>query len=457
MKRTYSFFAIALFIAITFCSHAQTVTMNVNSTQGIITKTITREIVAGRAIIYYETAAGHYFAYCDGSTSAVTSVPININYSVNDFVISNDSVFFCGIFNSTQGFFGHFDIQDFFYNTFESFYTTGAFNCSSTYTIKSFDKMVTYIESGQRMLAAVGQDYYGSTVVIEVRYTFNAASIGYNVGLITNVNEVIYDIALTDNYVITAGFANISGVGDVPSVRVYERASMFQGSGSQDTITYFSKYGSQTVEFNNSQLVLSHLQGDDFALAAYWRNLNSTTDTGTFVSLHTISTNHDALWVNSMVTTQYCQNGGWQLHGLTPMDNSSYFYLLQTAEIANLSTDESLLFMLTPSMFTLAPYGETMTVKQMVKPRLTSIDARAGSLGFVSCGINYTYPDNMVCCLSMSNTPGCSNDRIMPIYPIDMVGSELYDAFQVYSSTVAVPLSYIGTPIMLTKDVFCNE
>lgn len=456
MKRIYSFFAIALFVAITYGSHAQTVTMNISSMQGIVTKTIVRETVSARAIIYYETAAGHYFAYCDGSTSAVTSVPININYSVNDFVISNDSVFFCGNTNASQGFFGHFDIQDFFYNT-HTFYTASPFNSTFFSTIKSFDKMVTYTESGIRMLAAVGHDINDLTVVIEVRYTLNTPSIGYNVGSISNSNEEIYDIALTDNYVVTAGFANISGVGNVPSVRVYKRGSLFQNGGPQDTVAYFSKYGSQTVAFNNTQLVLSQLQGDDFALAAYWRNLNSTTDTGTFVSLHSIATNHDVLWTSSMVTTQFHHNGGWQLHGLTPMDNSSYFYLLQTAEIANLSTDESLLFMLTPSMFSLAPYGGTMTVKQMVRPQLTSIDAKAGNLGFVSCGINYTYPDNMVCCLSMTNSPGCSNDRIMPIYPIDMVGSEQHHAFQLYSSTVAAPASNIGTPIMLTKDVFCNE
>lgn len=458
MKRTYSFFAIALFIAITFCSNAQTRLENVNSVVGNVTKTIIRETATFHSISYFETAIGHYFAYYDGSSGSVITVPININFSVNDFVISDDSVFFCGIFY-TIGSIGHFNIQDFFYGShtyyntsFNFYYNTAA----SPVYVRSFDKMVAFSDSGIRKVAAIGMLTNNSYAVMEARYAFspNNTTVSYVVG---TAGDAVLDIALTDNYVVTAGFNSILGVGPLPFVRVYERGSLFQSGGPQDTVTFFSKYGSQTVRFNARQLVLSHLQGDDFALAAYWRNLNATTDTGTFISLQNIAANHDVSWISSMVTTQYRQNGGWQLHGLTPMDNSSYFYLLQTAEIVNLSTDESLLFMLTPSMFSLAPYGGTMTVKQMNRPQLTSIDARAGYWGFVSCGIDYITPDNMVCCLSTSNTPGCSNDRIMPIYPIDMVGSEQYDAFQVNSGGTVFIGSTVGTPIMLEKHIFCKE
>lgn len=422
-----------------------------------VQKTVIRETTALHSISYIETPTDHYFAYYDGSSNSAKEIRINTGFSINDFVIDNDSVFFCGSNVANQACVGHFDIQDFFNGTQSYFSTSFPFyyiDNGMLQTISSFEQMITYEESGHRRLATTGYISSIGSVVTEIYYDLTT-SIKYKIGQLSINSERIRDISLTDNYVLTAGFTNSSP--SLPIIRVYERSSMFKTGGPQDTITYFRKYGPQTVLFDPEQLLLSHLQGDTFAMAAYWRNNNSNVDTGTFVSMQRVESTHHITWLNSMVTTQFRQSGGWQLRGMTGMDNTAHFYLLQTAELPNYTNYTDLLFTLTPSMFNLAPYGSTMTMARTAEPTVLSIDALSNHAGFVSNGYRINYPLQLVYYLTSSYTQNCLASATQPIYPIDMTLREQLKGFNVYSGTGNNFSINTGTIHIVNMNIECTE
>ena len=397
-----------------------------------IQKTIIRETASPRSISYVETATDHYFAFSDGSANPMILNNISTAISVNDFYISDDTVFFCGSNIANRAFLGHFEINDFFFGTHSYSYTAFNFFSADNITlIKTFDKMVAFEENGVRKLAVIGYDQNPEPLVAEVLYNVGTGTVTYTVGQLSGSTEEIYDIALTDHYVITAGFRYFSNVIARPSIRVYDRSSMFQAGGPQDTVNCLSKYGSQTVSFDPTQLVMSHLQGDTFAVATYWRHNNSNNDTGVFVSIQRIASSGQVAWVNSLVTTQSFQNGSWQLRGMTAMDYSSHFYLLQSAEVTNVNSNVDLLFTLSPSMFLLAPYGGTMSMAYTDEPMFMSIDAIANTVGLFSNGYTASNPLRMLHYFTTTYSQRCLNHGTQQIYPIDMIVRVSTDAFTV--------------------------
>lgn len=81
-----------------------------------IEKTIIREYSYPTTISYLANDSCGYFVYADASLSAICS-PMDAKYNITDFVIDNDSVFFCGVNSKGRGFIGFFDINDFFFGT----------------------------------------------------------------------------------------------------------------------------------------------------------------------------------------------------------------------------------------------------------------------------------------------------------------------------------------------------
>ena len=423
-----------------------------------IQKTIIRESASPRSISYVETATGHYFAFSDGSANPMTLNNIVTTFSVNDFYISDDTVFFCGSNTANRAFLGHFEINDFFFGTHSYSYTAFNFFSADNITlIITFDKMVAFEENGVRKLAVIGYDQNPEPLVTEVLYNVGTGTVTYTVGQLSGSTEELYDIALTDHYVVTAGFRHFPNLIARPSIRVYDRSSMFQAGGPQNTVNCLSKYGSQTVSFDPTQLVMSHLQGDTFAVATYWRHNNSNNDTGVFVSMQRIASSGQVAWVNSLVTTQSFQNGGWQLRGMTVMDYSSHFYLLQNAEVTNVSSNVDLLFTLSPSMFLLAPYGGTMSMAYTDEPMFMSIDAIANTVGLFSNGYMTNDPLRMFHYFTTTYSQHCLNHGTQQIYPIDMIVRVLSDAFTVNHNTGIIPSPVMAVQSGLGENTDCTE
>ena len=196
-----------------------------------IVKTIIRETQNMGSVSYVETHTDRFFILDEGNIGQLRQSRIDIKYSINDFVIDNGTVYFCGVNTANGvGVFGHFDIYNFFHVV--PAYTVTDFPFNTAFgTVASFDKMVTYTINNTRMFAAIGQTQFGARTVAEVRYEPAMLSCSYTTGeLPVNSAEHIMGIALTDNYIVTAGYTTDNG-NRYPCHRVFLRNNMFMSPG----------------------------------------------------------------------------------------------------------------------------------------------------------------------------------------------------------------------------------
>ncbi|MBR4505860.1 MAG: hypothetical protein IKP21_03710 [Bacteroidales bacterium] len=119
MKRLFPSVFILFFIAIgeLFCAktmQAQSIIYdaNPNSEYSIIRNykrdvDITYNIIAGES---------HSFNYIDRNNMTVYSAPVVGLFAVLDFVIYNDTVYFCGSGSGNYAVYGYFDINDVFFS-----------------------------------------------------------------------------------------------------------------------------------------------------------------------------------------------------------------------------------------------------------------------------------------------------------------------------------------------------
>ena len=184
------------------------------------------------------------FVYNDPSMQS-TQVYIK-NYYINDFVISNDSVFFCGrtrmkVNGSIKGIVGIFDIQDLFFNS-------GDFSVQNVFTIYNdphegieyateFHHLIAYLNSfNQRHVVCVGKGTQGHGCVVELidGIALQPTYWGYFAGIIEPENsESFHDIMLYDEYVVTAGF--LDSENRKLCLRVYNSDFVFDTYGPLNT------------------------------------------------------------------------------------------------------------------------------------------------------------------------------------------------------------------------------
>lgn len=122
MRRFLLFFLFLCQIFVASHSWAQSVFIaNLNLPIEIET-TIIREHVYPTTISFVEGKNGNFFIYADDTLNA-TIMPVDPSLVINDFVIDNDSVFFCGRTSAYLGVIGFFDINDYFWGTHKLLYS----------------------------------------------------------------------------------------------------------------------------------------------------------------------------------------------------------------------------------------------------------------------------------------------------------------------------------------------
>lgn len=155
---------------------------------------------------------------------------------VNDFVIANDTVFFCGRSSSGKGVIGYFDIADYFYNTGD-YHIQEIFNMSDGYYAANLKKMVTYLDHhNTRHVFAIGytshndypNDNFGCVVdLMDANDDFSY----YNTSYVNKSDSNIFeDVTLSGKYIVTSGF-DFSG--ELNS-RLFVKNSPFAPSGVQE-------------------------------------------------------------------------------------------------------------------------------------------------------------------------------------------------------------------------------
>lgn len=115
------------------------------------------ETTAIASAIYEGYGATKFFYNVAGRTVRTSLLRMT---NVFDFVIDNDTVFYCGVDNFDNAIVGFFNIQDLFFNGGQ-FYYSNSFHINNgghTNTANSFNKLVTYRDTvGKRHVVCVGK------------------------------------------------------------------------------------------------------------------------------------------------------------------------------------------------------------------------------------------------------------------------------------------------------------
>lgn len=422
-----------------------------------IEKTIIRELQFPASISYVETQTEHYFVYHDGSINPLEVVEINPNLYVKDFVISDDTVFFCGRNPVTDmGFVGHFEISSFFSLTSSYTYTGNPMFCPYGH-VASFNKMTTFSLNGARKMGLIGEDPTGQQVVAEIRYSPSISTYDYTTGeLPSTSNETFMDITVTDNYVVTAGFRTVNGMRGL-NVRVYSKNTMFQTGGSQDSSAYFKSNNYVPFYFYDDQLLLSHHQLDSFSLAAYVWDTNTQPLAATYIGIYNIGANCYVSNALTALASQYKQSGNWILRGMTPVEQSSHFYLLQNAEMPNYNNLVNMVFEMNNNTFVSAVGGLYKPIRVDSDLTLQSIDAHPSYTGFVTNGNRVSDPPYLRYYDATVNGVKCTmQDSVLFHFSI-VERKRAHESFNLVFETDMNFITYLGSYMQIPVDIECKE
>ena len=424
-----------------------------------IDRTIVRELSFPQTITYVETQDEHLFVLNDGNLN-LRCIPIDTQYSVNDFVIKDSNVFFCGIFSNNDGFIGSFNWYDFFYLS-HSYQVSNITMQTCSSTVQTLDRMVAYSSGHGYELVAVGRTAAGISCVVDAQYTTSVWL--YRVGeLSANSDDEILDIIVTDDRVITAGFRT-HDILSFPCIRAYYKNDIFSPTHLQDSSFGFYHNVSNNVYedqyfFDRSQLVLSPIDGNDFYLTAYWKHFNYNTYTlshnlgvsvGHYKAAQTMGPEivHD--WT-SLLTQPY-NNGNWKLRGVTQPNNpNAYFYLLQEAEITGIAQPVSMLIDL---LFSSLYASDSLKVHYTTEEKYHSIDGYNNLTQSILSGIKtaknsllrfFEGIGGQTSCMQttvFNNEVKFSNPRLNP------------DPFCVYGFNSLSHITQIGDPLNIVNGV----
>lgn len=342
-KITLRLLTILFFLPLANTHGQNSITANV-SVSNIIKKTIVRDYQNSSAITYLETNNGNFFIYTDVSL-AINAWQIYPTYKITDFVIDNDSVFFCGISNSTNGFFGFFSINTFF-STGIYFVESGTPNTTMG-NVSSLSHLVTYSdEIGKRHMVAVGETAQNLSCIVDMCHNHALGGWEYNSGVLQQqYHETINDLALTDNFIVTLGLFDIENGNNEIMLRSYNKNDVLHPNTNREDWPYEFKDTLIVSEFIPNQLAIEHATMDYVTIAAYWRYTDTTDQNqrvllpqGTHLGLYQISNNQNSLITHiiSFLTYHPFFQGGWNIKEFSKLHpQSQSFELLHDVELGS--------------------------------------------------------------------------------------------------------------------------
>ncbi|MBR4177674.1 MAG: hypothetical protein IKP34_04110 [Bacteroidales bacterium] len=240
-----------------------------------IVKTIVREYVYPATVSYVETEKSHYFAYADQSMTVI-NCEIDNNFFVNDFVIFDDRVYFCGLKNGNNpvGIWGYFDIVNLkhgnlTYNIYENF-VCGNNYVDTLHRIVAYEYLRHNIPDVSKHIVVVGTVTDGNRTngcTIDITPNLSGSTMwNYTIGVTPDVTgERINRICVTDNLVVTAGPATIYSDFDV--YRIHDKHNLFATGGPQDEIWHFPLSSVNQYDHNAENYEITHINGDTIATA----------------------------------------------------------------------------------------------------------------------------------------------------------------------------------------------
>ncbi|MBP5190735.1 MAG: hypothetical protein J6031_07465 [Bacteroidales bacterium] len=200
-----------------------------------------------------------------GANSSTSTQVILKGYRVHDFVIDNDSVFFCGQMGNC-GIIGYFDIHDLFF-TNGSYYVQDYFNLPNGKTVGDLTKLITYMGDerslSSRRIVAIGYEqanHFGC--IVDVQF-FGISTTGY---VDASPMESFRDIILVGDNLVTAGFE----VSNYLTFRVYDKNFVLTNGIEDYRHTFSNFYGCEKRTWNLKDVLLYPLTENLLASASIW-------------------------------------------------------------------------------------------------------------------------------------------------------------------------------------------
>lgn len=404
-----------------------------------IERTIIREHNFPSTVSFVELEKRGYFVYAD-TTYTATYLPIDSNFFVNDFVIEDDTVFFCGNNSNGDGFIGFFDINDFFFGS-NSYFLNDNILSAVQGKVVVLSKLVSYVDVvPRRNIVAIGVTASGQKCVVNMVYDAAASTWRYKTGEIPATSpETMLEICKTDNNVVTAGLYYEDPDNPDIVLRAYDRNSIFNSANSIQN--YANKIYDVTLQhsFCLGQVKLLQMSCDRIGVAAFWKN-HQEPDTltprvlqlpqGTYVGRYAVSQPKDIFQhQNSILVPHVYTNGGWNLFGFSKYNlSTNTFNLLLECEENYSGINQSVVYELSDIILN----GATLFYYATTNPyRFQSIDGYYTTSNYLMNGYDVGNKMKLVYNLGQQGANGClKNYKIQP-QVIDMTDSPVLCPFSV--------------------------
>ena len=317
-------------------------------TTGRVTKTIVRAF-EDNSISYIERGGKHYFtaALYDGSFIDVglKIMEIDASYNVNDFKIIDKVLYFCGNYvknGKTNGLVGFLNVSDFIngnpvdFNIQKSF---GISNNDDNFKVLDLHKIELFYANETFHIVTIGKTSTPEYCILELLPNSLGESNGvYYLGVLDELSEVLNDIAVADNYVITVGSLYS---GTTASIRRFSKNGISSDTSLCNTAyIYPSNNDSQSNYWQEdlTDFLITPVQNDIVTIASYWFNpadpITGNNLRGTMLRFYNIATLSAPTMMSSLSLGQTYYNGGWKLKELDYEPSSQAFTLLQEMEIS---------------------------------------------------------------------------------------------------------------------------
>lgn len=409
-----------------------------------IEKTIIREYSYPTTISYLANDSCGYFVYADASLSAIYS-PMDAKYNITDFVIDNDSVFFCGVNSKGRGFVGFFDINDFFFGS-NSYFVDNNVIQTFLSEVSDLTKLVSYTDvSNVRHIVSIGTTLLGQYCVVNVTRNGASSAWNYETGEIPlSSPETLSDIKLSDDYVFTGGMYRDDTLNPNLVIRVYDKPAVF------DLPTGIQNYANELMDVTSlrsfcfEDVALLKYSCNEVYVAAYWKFHQDTGTVspvifqepqGTYVGHYRLDKQKQIVQhMNSILVSHKYYRGGWKIYGFSKLNTSNItFNLLQEYENVGNGNIQSFVYELSNNNIVSAlPFSFVTSEDYM----FSGIDGHFAPPNYLMSGVSSS--DKTILIYNMGQQGGntCLDIKEIDPTPIDMVDVAHLAPFNVISNSV---------------------
>ena len=280
-----------------------------------VNRTIVRCYGNSYSITYIETESRHYFCLLNHSVSnpSTAEMAIEPTYSVNDFVVWNDSVFFCGDDAGTgSAFVGAFYIPAFFTangqydiqlvsDSYPDYYAT---------TLTSMTVCSAKGSTTETHVLCIGESSGGLSCLVDVYADKSKCGWSIMMRETSSTTEEWKDIVTTKNYVVVVGYVTAAPYRYI-CMRQLDRAALSTNSLFDILVTYG---GTSTYTWNWQDLLAATEESTDYIYTAayYWDNLSSHPE-GIQIA------KYDVFAMSSAITNSMISFNNWKISNMSSL------------------------------------------------------------------------------------------------------------------------------------------